>query len=133
MRAKLQKNTLRDAFRKRKPKCPIEDVIGKINPREPDVIEGVTKTKLRRSGQSLQVTEIAYVKKVRAFMADRGLKRLADFHGIGATDVEAHLTDLAVDGNVAPSTQDQSFYALLFLFQYVSGTRLWQDQRDTLH
>ena len=33
--------------------------------------------------------------------------------------MEAHLTDLAVDGDVAPSTQDQAFYALLFLFEHV--------------
>ncbi len=30
-----------------------------------------------------------------------------------------HLTDLGVDGDVAPSTQDQAFYALLFLFEHV--------------
>ena len=64
-------------------------------------------------------TEKAYVQKVNAFMADRGLKNLADFGPIGASDVEAHLTDLAVDGDVAPSTQDQAFYALLFLFEHV--------------
>jgi len=52
-------------------------------------------------------------------MADRGLKTLADFQGIDAADVESHLTDLAVDGDVAPSTQDQAFYAFLFLFQFV--------------
>ena len=51
-------------------------------------------------------TEKAYVQKVRAFMADRGLKNLADFGPVSASDVEAHLTDLAVDGDVAPSTQD---------------------------
>jgi integron integrase len=64
-------------------------------------------------------TEKAYVQKVRAFMADRGLKTLTDFERIGSSDVEAHLTDLAVDGDVAPSTQDQAFYALLFLFEHV--------------
>jgi len=39
-------------------------------------------------------------------MHDRGLKNLSDFAGIGAADVEAHLTDLAVDGDVAPTTQN---------------------------
>ncbi len=42
-----------------------------------------------------------------------------DFAEIQATDVETHLTDLAVDGNVAPSTQNRAFYALLYLFQHV--------------
>ena len=34
-------------------------------------------------------------------MEDLGLKTLADFDGIGVAEVEAHLPDLAVDGNVA--------------------------------
>ncbi|MEZ6133825.1 MAG: hypothetical protein R3C53_02835 [Pirellulaceae bacterium] len=57
--------------------------------------------------------------KVAGVMADRGLQTLADFERIGAADVEAHLTDLAVDGDVAPSTQDQAFYALLFRSEHV--------------
>ena len=57
--------------------------------------------------------------KIYAFMRDRGLKSLADFEAIGASDVEAHLTDLVVDGDVAVSTQNQAFSALLFLFEYV--------------
>jgi integron integrase len=40
-------------------------------------------------------------------------------NGISGSDVESHLTDLAVDGNVAPSTQNQAFHALLFLFEHV--------------
>ena len=52
-------------------------------------------------------------------MADRGLKCLADFDRVHASDVEAHLTDLAVDGNVAPSTQNQAFHSLLKFFTLV--------------
>ena len=96
---------------------PIEDVVGKINPREPDVIQALRR-KLRVEGKAFN-TEKAYVQKVLAFMEDRGLKNLSDFESIGAADVESHLTDLAVDGNVAPSTQNQAFYALLFLFEHV--------------
>lgn len=95
----------------------IDDVVGKINPREPDVIQALRRS-LRLQGKAFN-TEKAYVQKVRAFMASRGLKKLADFENVGAADVQAHLTDLAVDGDVAPSTQDQAFYALLFLFQFV--------------
>jgi len=51
-------------------------------------------------------TEKVYTGKVIAFMHGRGLKDLSDFAGIGAADVEAHLTDLAVDGDVAPTTQN---------------------------
>ena len=95
----------------------IEEVVGKINPREPDVIQQYRR-KLRLTGKKY-ATERAYVGKVKAFMRDRGLKCMDDFANIGGRDVEAHLTDLAVDGNVAPSTQNQAFHALLFLFEHV--------------
>ena len=85
---------------------PIEDVVGKINPREPDVIQALRRS-LRLQGKAFN-TERAYVQKIRAFMEDRGLKNQSDFESIGAADVESHLTDLAVDGNVAPSTQNQA-------------------------
>ncbi|MCO8125385.1 integron integrase [Stieleria sp. TO1_6] len=95
----------------------IEEVVGKINPREPDVIQELRR-KLRVLGKQYS-TERAYVSKVKAFMSARGLTSLADFAGIDGGDVESHLTDLAVDGNVAPSTQNQAFHALLFLFEHV--------------
>ncbi len=95
----------------------IDGIVGKINPNEPDVIQ-LLRRALRAKGHAYN-TEIAYVKKVVAFMAERRLKTLADFDSITSSDVESHLTDLAVDGNVAPSTQNQSFYALLFLFEHV--------------
>lgn len=38
---------------------------------------------------------------------------------LGSADVEAFLTHLAVEGHVSPSTQNQAFSALLFLFRHV--------------
>jgi integron integrase len=64
-------------------------------------------------------TERAYVGKVKAFMLARGLTCLADFETIKGGDVEDHLTDLAVDGDVAASTQNQAFHALLKFFELV--------------
>jgi len=95
----------------------IEEVVGKINPREADIIQEYRR-KLRLQGKTY-ATERAYVGKLRMFMRARGLKCRADFARIGGADVESFLTDLAVDGNVAPSTQNQAFCALLFLFEYV--------------
>ncbi|KAA5538538.1 integron integrase [Roseiconus nitratireducens] len=95
----------------------IEDIVGKINPREADVIQQLRR-KLRFHGKKYS-TEKAYVGKVKAFMRARGLKCSADFANVGGPDVESYLTDLAVDGNVAPSTQNQAFHALLFLFEHV--------------
>ena len=95
----------------------IDDVVGKIDPRESDAIQEFRKA-LRRSGKALR-TERSYVGKVKAFMAERALKNLSDFKKITGRDVEAHLTDLAVDGNVAASTQNAAFHALLSFFTLV--------------
>lgn len=115
IRQKLQELVIRERFRD--DAQAIEEVAGTIDPNEPDVIGQLRRTmRLQRKQYN---TEKAYVKWVRRFMRERCLKAAADFSEIGPTDVEAFLTDLAVDGNVSPSTQDQAFYALLFLFEHV--------------
>ena len=115
IRAKLQAMVAAEKLRKEE--LPIETVVGRINPRDPDIIQAFRRT-LRLQGRAFN-TEKAYVGKVQQFMTDRGLKNLADFEDIGGADVEAHLTDLAVDGDVASSTQNQAYHALLFLFEHV--------------
>lgn len=62
------------------------------------------------------------------------VRRFVRFHGLrhpremGAPEVEAFLTHLAVAGNVASSTQNQARSALLFLYKEVLGTELpWLD------
>jgi site-specific recombinase XerD len=53
------------------------------------------------------------------------IERYIRFHGIrhpnemGSTEVEAFLTDLAVTGRVAASTQNQALGAILFLYRDV--------------
>jgi integrase len=53
------------------------------------------------------------------------IKRFILFHGkrhpetMGASEIEAFLTHLAVEGHVSASTQNQAFHALLFLYQQV--------------
>ena len=115
IRAKLQQKVIREREEEVKP--DIEEVVGKLNPRDPDVIQAFQRA-LRVHGRAKN-TETAYLKWARRFMKVRGLKNLSDFQTIGSADVEAFLTDLAVDGGVAASTQEQAFYALLFLFQNV--------------
>lgn len=95
----------------------IEESVGLIDPKEPDVIQEFRRA-LRRNGKALH-TERKYVSNVKRFMTERGLECLADFDRIRASHVESHLTDLAVDGNVAPSTQNGAFHALLSLFTLV--------------
>ena len=115
IRATLQRRVFQEREREVAPK--MEEVVGEINPREPDVIQALRRT-LRVLGKAYN-TEKAYVKWARRFMKVRGVKNLDEFQLMEAQDVEAFLTDLAVDGGVAAKTQEQAFYALLFLFQMV--------------
>ena len=57
----------------------IEEAVGSIDPNEPDVIQAF-RSALRKDGKALK-TERSYVGKLKAFMADRGLKCLSDFAG----------------------------------------------------
>ncbi|MCA9221876.1 MAG: integron integrase, partial [Planctomycetales bacterium] len=64
-------------------------------------------------------TEQAYVGWAQRFLDKLGAKRLEDLDGAGENEVKEFLSDLAVEGQVAASTQNQAFSALLFLFQKV--------------
>ena len=94
-----------------------EEVVGRIDSREPDTIQQLRR-KLRLVGHARN-TERAYVKWVLRFLKSRGIVSLEACQGVDRSDVEAFLTDLVVDGNVAPATQDQAFYAIQFLFDHV--------------
>ncbi|MDZ7787041.1 MAG: integron integrase [Halofilum sp. (in: g-proteobacteria)] len=61
-------------------------------------------------------TEQAYLDWTRRFILFHGKRHPRD---MGADEVRAFLTHLAVDGNVAPSTQNQALNALVFLYRYV--------------
>jgi integron integrase len=61
-------------------------------------------------------TEEAYLHWVRAFIRFHGLRHPAD---LGHVEVEAFLTWLANDQQVAPATHKQALSALLFLYQKV--------------
>ena len=93
------------------------DVVGKIDSREPEVVQKMRR-RLRLMGREWN-TEKAYIKWVKRFLISRGVSTFEQCLAVNNSDVEAFLTDLVVDGNVAASTQDQAFYALLFLFEHV--------------
>ena len=61
-------------------------------------------------------TEYAYLDWVRRFILFHGKRHPAE---LGAAEVEAFLTHLAVHGNVAAATQNQAKSALLFLYRDV--------------
>lgn len=66
-------------------------------------------------------TERAYVHWVKRFILFHGRRHPDD---LGATDVQAFLTSLAVRDHVAASTQNQALAALLLLYEHVLGRPL---------
>jgi integrase len=70
-------------------------------------------------------TEEAYVAWARRFILFHGKRHPSE---LGAPEVTAFLTSLAVDGRVAASTQNQALSALLFLYRDVLEAELpWLD------
>jgi len=61
-------------------------------------------------------TEESYVDWIRRYILFHAKRHPKD---MGRAEVEAFLTHLAVEGNVAASTQNQAFSALLFLYREV--------------
>ena len=76
--------------------------------------------KIRLKHYSIR-TEDAYVDWVRRFILYHGKRHPLE---MGAKEVETFLTHLAVQGNVAASTQNQAKSALLFLYRDVLGSEL---------
>jgi len=90
------------------------------SPRLLDQVRG----KIRLKHYSLR-TEQVYVDWIKRFIRHFDKRHPRD---MGAAEVEAFLTHLAVVGKVAASTQNQAKSALLFLYREVLGTELpWLD------
>jgi integron integrase len=89
----------------------------------PKLLDSV-RDKIRLKHYSIR-TEQAYVDWVRRFILFHGKRHPKE---MGAAEVEAFLTHLAVRGKVAASTQNQARSALLFLYKEVLGQQLpWLD------
>ena len=80
-------------------------------PRLLDQVRGV----IRRLHYSIR-TEQAYVDWIRRFILFHRKRHPKE---MGAPEVEAFLTDLAVQGKVAASTQNQALNAIVFLYRQV--------------
>jgi len=82
------------------------------------------RDKIRLKHYSIR-TETAYVDWVRRFVVFHDRRHPRD---LGAEHMEAFLSHLAVQRNVAASTQNQAKSALLFLYKEVLGSELpWLD------
>ena len=94
------------------------------SPPAPRLLDQV-RGKIRLKHYSLR-TEQAYVDWIRRFILHSGKRHPRD---LGAAEVEAFLTHLAVEGRVAASTQGQAKSALLFLYREVLECELpWLDK-----
>src|SRR5579883_3419342 len=92
--------------------------------REPRLLDEVRR-KLRVKNYSLR-TEQAYVAWIRRFILANGKRHPRE---LGAKEVEAFLSRLAIESNVAAATQNQALAALLYLYREVLGVELpWLDQ-----
>ncbi len=111
LRIKLRDRMLRE--KERNANVVIDDVVGRIDARVPEIIQA-----MRRAGLKFS-TEKAYANHVRHFIGGRAISSLADFTRVTPRDVGNFLTDLAVDGNVAARTQNQALYAMKYLFEQV--------------
>ena len=94
------------------------------SPADPPKLLDRVRDRIRRKGYSLR-TEKSY---------SHWIKRFIVFHGkwhpkeLGAPEVEAFLTGLAVDRDVAAATQNLALSAILFLYREVLETPLpWLD------
>jgi integron integrase len=84
----------------------------------------VVRERLRLKHYSLR-TEQSYVGWIRRFIRFHGRRHPRE---MGAAEVEAFLTSLAVDRKVSAATQNQALAALLFLYRDVLGINLpWLD------
>jgi len=96
--------------------APLVNEANTVPPRLLDLV----RSRMRRVNYALR-TERAYSDWIRRFILANDKRHPAE---MGADEVEAFLTELAVDGKVAAATQNQALAALLFLYREVLGIDL---------
>jgi integron integrase len=92
-------------------------------PTPPKLLDQV-RNKIRVKHYSIR-TETQYLQWIKRFILFHGKRHPKD---MGAGEVEAFLSHLAVEGNVSASTQNQALSALLFLYREILTVELpWLD------
>jgi integron integrase len=103
----------------------LEEDLDRFGGERPTTLIAALRARIRRRGMSIR-TEESYAGWVRRFLAANGYRHPRQ---VGHAEVEAFLTNLAVRGQVAASTQNQALAALLFLYREVLGCELpWMDE-----
>ena len=102
---------------------PNQTLASSSTPKAPKLIDRVRET--MRTGRYSPRTETVYVHWIKRYIRFHGIRHPQE---MGAEEVKAFLSHLAIQMNVAASTQNQAFSALLFLYQNVLKKRLpWID------
>jgi integron integrase len=104
--------------------APDAEKPGRLPPAQPRLLDQLRHA-IRVRHYSIR-TEVAYVDWVRRFILFHNKRHPRD---MGAAEVAAFLTHLAVERTVAPATQGQAKSALLFLYRVVLDVQLpWLDE-----
>lgn len=91
-------------------------------PKSPKLLDKV-RNRIRVKGYSIR-TEKSYTSWIKRYIYFHGKKHPQE---MGNPEIESFLSHLAVNGNVAASTQNQAFNALLFLYKQVLNMELPDD------
>src|SRR5262249_62031966 len=93
---------------------PVAREATSLGPRPPRLLDRVRQAV--RARHYSRRAEKTYVAWVRRYVLFHGKRHPGD---MGAAELTQYLSSLAVDGNVAASTQNQALSALLFLYREV--------------
>lgn len=88
-----------------------------INPNEPVVVQNLRR-RLRMKHNPYS-TEKSYVRYAKQFIGRYSLEEDATWGAVSRKEIEQFLTEMAVDRNVAASTQNVAFSALQYVFENV--------------
>ena len=105
-------------------------IVDELGPGEAGIIDPNEAWILQRLRTEIRVrhlafnTEVAYTQWIFRFSEKFGLRTEEDWGSASSGQVREFLTGLAVDGNVAASTQNQAFSALLFVFKNILQKKL---------
>jgi integron integrase len=94
-------------------------LVGNLDPKEPDLDREMRK--LMRVRHYARRTENAYLNWLQRF---RRFLKSNDVESATEAEIRDFLSHLAVEGQVAASTQNQAFSALLFLFRDLLGREI---------
>lgn len=95
----------------------VNDRAGVISTKEPLIVQELRK-RIRVESKKLS-TEKAYAKWTKRFSERFDLPHESMWDTVDETHVEEFLSELALEFNVAPSTQNQAFSSLLYVFENV--------------